>query len=314
MTPRIHLRGARYVLGEIEAHHTTIANLPERAAEFGMPPRAEMWGWGHVRRTERTLDALAVDAGRASLAAAGAAPGAVDALVLCSTRFPGGPRTHGALVERIMTGIGLGDAAFTGVTLNRCTNLLVAIRLAQALVAAGHHRTVLVVTTDRVTDESVRMENFALFSDGAAACLVTAEPGPGDTYAILGGAAAQRTDALDWSHEISSDLGREVNDRLLTPLGLGSGDLDGLLHANLYKPVVVLKERQAGFAADQLYTDNIARVGHCFAADPLINLVDQAAAGRLRAGGHYLLASSVPGARVGVLLHKLSTDDETELV
>ncbi|MCG7523700.1 3-oxoacyl-ACP synthase [Streptomyces sp. OfavH-34-F] len=300
----VHLSAPRYVLGEHPADHTSIANLTARAQELRMPPKAALWGWGTVHRTAEDLETLAVRSGRATLAAAGTGPEQVDALVLCSTRFPGGPHTHGGFVRTVMTGLGLGDAAFTGITLNRCTNLLTGIRTAQAMVAAGQYRTVLVVTTDRVTDEAERMENFALFSDGSAACLVSDRPHGDDRYEILGGAAAQDPPSLDWSHEISSDLARVVNDRTLTPLGLTPGDLDGVLHPNLFKPVVVLKERQAGFTAAQLYLDNIPRVGHCFAADPLINLVDRAGAGQLRDGGHYLLASSVPGVRVGVLLRK----------
>ncbi|MFI9269512.1 3-oxoacyl-ACP synthase [Kitasatospora sp. NPDC052896] len=301
------LREPHYVLGEVTQHHTEVEGLADRARELGMVPKAALWGWGSVRRTERGLEELAVEAGTACLRAAGVDPASVDALVLCSTRFPGGPRTHGQFVERIATGIGLARAAFLGLTLNRCTNLLAAIDTARALVAAGRHRRVLVVTTDRVEDESERMEGFALFSDGAAGCLVTAADGsaPEDGYEIVSTASAQDTAALDWSHEISADLAREANTRLLEPAGLKVGDIDGLMHANLFLPIVSMKERQAGFTAEQLYTANITRFGHCFAADPLINLVDQEADGRVREGGHYVLAVSVPGSRIAVLLRRL---------
>ncbi|WP_405775351.1 3-oxoacyl-ACP synthase [Streptomyces sp. NBC_00859] len=302
----VHLSAPRYTLGENPADHTSIADLTERAAELRIPAKASLWGWGTVHRTGRSLEDLAVESGRASLSTAGAEPGDVDALVLCSTRFPGGPHSHGDFVRAVMTGLGLADAAFTGITLNRCTNLLVGLRLAQALVSSGQHRTVLVVTTDRVTDEADRMENFALFSDGSAACLVSTRPYGTDTYEILGGSSAQDPPSLPWSNEISSDLTRVANDRVLAPLDLTLKDVDGVLHPNLFKPIIALKERQAGFSADQLFLDNISRVGHCFAADPLINLVDRAEAGQLRDGGHYLLASSVPGVRVCVLLRKLS--------
>ena len=76
------------------------------------------------------------------------------------------------------------------------------------------------------------------------------------------------------------------------------------MHANLFLPLVAMKERQAGFSARQLYTANVTRLGHCFAADPLVNLVDQEQAGRIREGGHYVLAVSVPGSRVTVLLRR----------
>ncbi|MEW2065624.1 3-oxoacyl-ACP synthase [Streptomyces sp. NPDC007346] len=302
----VHLSAPSYVLGESPADHSSIANLTARAAELRIPAKASLWGWGTVHRTGKSLETLAVESGRAALTAAGAGPEEVDALILCSTRFPGGPRTHGDFVHAVMTGLGLTDTAFTGITLNRCTNLLVGLRMAQALVASGQHRTVLVVTTDRIPDEAIRMEDFALFSDGSAACLVSGRRYGEDAYEILGSACAQDPPSLGWSHEISSDLARVVNDRILTPLDLTLQDVDGVLHPNLFKPIIVLKEHQAGFTARQLFLDNIARVGHCFAADPLINLVDRADAGRLRDDGHYLLASSVPGVRVGVLLRRLA--------
>lgn len=307
--PAVHLSAPRYVLGELPADHTTVDGLAERARQFGMPPRAALWGWGTVHRTAKSLETLAAESARATLDGAGAAPADVDCLIVCSTRFPGGPRTHGAFVENVMAATGLGAASFTGLTLGRCANLLAGIRTGQAYVAAGMHRRVMVVTTDRVTDESVRMENFALFSDGAASCLISADPLGPDAYEIVAGATAQDPAGLDWSNEISSDLAREVNQRILDDAGMKIGDIQGVLHPNLYKPLVVLKERQAGFTREQLFLDNIPRVGHCFAADPLINLVDRQSAGDLRPRGHYLLASSVPGVRIGVLLRKLADTD-----
>lgn len=130
------------------------------------------------------------------------------------------------------------------------------------------------------------------------------EHGP-DRYRIVSCATAQDTKTLEWANEISSDLARRANEKLLEPLGMKLGDVAGLMHANLYKPLVVMKERQAGFSAGQLYLDNITRVGHCYAADPLINLVDRAESGQVQADRHYMLAASVPGQRIGVLLRRL---------
>jgi 3-oxoacyl-[acyl-carrier-protein] synthase-3 len=110
---------------------------------------------------------------------------------------------------------------------------------------------------------------------------------------------------MERTSQISSDLAREVNDRLLAPPGLKVGDVTALLHPNLFKPLLVMKERQAGFHPDQLYLDNIPRIGHCFAADPLINLADRAALGHIGEGHYCLLAASVPGSRIGVLLKRV---------
>ncbi|HVB42913.1 MAG TPA: hypothetical protein VNF47_09440 [Streptosporangiaceae bacterium] len=299
----MYLRGASYVLGEQEADYTEIDNLAELAARFKLAPNAGLWGWGTIRITKRELRDLAADAGAATLRCAAMAPSSVDAVVLCSNRIPGPAEGHGSFVAQVLAGIGLGDIPCYGVNLNRCVNLLAGLDVARAFVASGRYRAVLVITTDKVADGADRMSQFALFSDGAASCLVTTDPGvSAAAYELLGCATAQDTATLEWTNQISSDLAREVNDRLLAPRGLKLGDIAAVAHANLYTPLVAMKERQAGFTADQLYLGNIPRIGHCFAADPLINLVDRAALGHLAAGDFGLLAASVPGSRIGALL------------
>jgi 3-oxoacyl-[acyl-carrier-protein] synthase-3 len=304
MIETVHLRGPRYALGEIEVDHATIEHFAERIAELKLPTNAKLMGWGTVRRSERTLEELAVESGRATLAAAGAAAADVDALIVCSTRVPGSSDGHGAFMESVLAGIGLGDIAFYSQTLNRCTNLLAAIDVAHAFVRSGRYRCVLVVTADKVDEGGDRVASYALFSDAAASCLVAADAGDGAGYEIAGCANAQDAASLEWTKEISSDLARRVNDELLSPLGMKVGDVDGLMHLNIVKPLISIKEMQAGFSAAQMYTGNIGRLGHCFAADPLINLADREELGHVRPDGWYLLAASVPGSRAAVLLHR----------
>jgi 3-oxoacyl-[acyl-carrier-protein] synthase-3 len=304
-----YLHGPRYVLGEHAVDHTSIANLEARAAELRMAPNPALWGWGTVHRTGRGLEAMAVDSGSATLRAAGLDPSAIDALVLCCTDVPGSADGHGAFLERVLSGIGLRDIPFYGLNFNRCLNFLAALDLAGAFVESGRFGRVLVITTDRVFDEADRMASYALFSDGAASCVVSADKDSTvgrDGYELVGCASAQDAGSLDGANQIDADLARRVNENLLRPLDMKLGDIDGLMHNNIFTPLVVMKERQAGFTAEQLYTANIARVGHCFAADPMINLVDRAGLGHVRPGRYQLLASSVPGARIGVLLRKLA--------
>jgi 3-oxoacyl-[acyl-carrier-protein] synthase-3 len=316
----VFVRGACYVLGEEEADYTSITGLSELASRFRLTPNAELWGWGSIRTTRCDLEDLAARTGLATLRTAGIDASSVDALVLCSNRIPGPAEEHGGFVSRVLTGIGLGDIPCYGQYLNRCANLLAGLDVSRALVISGRYRQVLLITTDKVAAGGERISQFALSSDGAASCVVTSEAGDlstadsspadptaggTDRYELLGCATAQQTADLDWAREISSDLARQVNDRLLTPWGLKLGDIRVLAHANIFKPLVMMKERQAGFDAGQLYLDNIARIGHCFAADPLINLVDRAALGDIGVGSYCLLATSVPGSRVGALLRRV---------
>jgi 3-oxoacyl-[acyl-carrier-protein] synthase-3 len=299
----VFLQAPCYVLGEIETGYESIPGLQARARELGLQPRAELWGWGRIHRTERGLEALAIESGKSTLQTAGLEPSRVDLLVLCSTQFPGDGTTHGRFVETVMAGLGLCSASYIGLTLNRCTNLLAALRTGEALVASGRYHRILVVSADLEKDETSRLQGFALFSDGAASCLLSDEGAWG--YQVLGSASAQDISMLDWSNEIRTDLSCQVNDRLLGPHGLVAGDVSALMHPNIFKPLVVMKERLAGFAPAQLFTANISRVGHCFAADPLINLVDRVAVGHVPDGGIAMLAASVPGSRIGVLLRSM---------
>ncbi|MEU5978366.1 3-oxoacyl-ACP synthase [Streptomyces sp. NPDC047315] len=305
-TSPVFLLAPRYVLGEVEEPYTAVDDLPGRVAQYGIPLAPDTWGWGSFFRTGRSTVDLAVDSGAATLTAVGVPPSTVDGLVVCTSAVPGSVDDHAAFLGAIVRGLGLSGVSFAcGVTLNRCNNLLAALHLARPLVACGAHRRVLVVTADRIVDEAVRLEKFALFSDGAASCLLTAVQGPG-AFAVLATAAAQDAGALGGEDQIDPRLAVAVNGELERVTGVSPEKVTAVLPANLVRPLLTLKERQAGFRAEQVRTDNVARVGHCFAADPLVNLADLVAAGGARPDGLYLLASSVPGARHGVLLRKLT--------
>jgi len=304
----VYLRGASYVLGESEVGYADIPDMAELAAEFGLALNPGLWGWGTVRNTRRDLADLAAATGRATLRAAGIEPASVDALVLCSTRIPGPADDHGSFMADVLTGIGVGDIPFYGMSLNRCVNLLAGLDVANAFVTGGRYRHVLVITVDAVAEGAAGISQFALYSDAAASCIMCPDPGPpgaADSYEILGCATAQDATTMAATSQISSDLARAVNDQLLEPPGLKTSDIAALLHLNLFKPLIMMKERQSGFRPGQLYLDNIERLGHCFAADPLINLVDRAALGHFGEGHYCLLAASVPGSRIGVLLKKV---------
>ncbi|MGW1616073.1 3-oxoacyl-ACP synthase [Streptomyces sp. NPDC002285] len=306
-TSPVFLTAPRYVLGETEEPYTAVRDLEARAAHFAIPVAPGTWGWGSFHRTRRTPAELAVDSGNATLDAAGVARDEVDGLIVCTSAFPRSVDDHAGYLGSVLDGLGLTRTAFAcGMTLNRCNNLLAALHLARSLVASGSHRQVLVVTADRIDDESVRLEKFALFTDGAASCLVSAEERGADCFAVVASAAAQDPAVLGVRDQIDSRLAIAVNNELERVTGIPREKVTAVLPANLVRPLVLMKERQAGFSPQQLRMGNVERLGHCFAADPVINLADLVASGEGETDELYLLASSVPGARHGVLLRKVS--------
>src|ERR1700680_881663 len=105
----VYLLGPPYVRGEHEVEHTAIENLGELARRFKLAPKADLWGWGTIRTTDRELEDLAAETGRQSLKTAGIGTGSIEAVVLCSNRIPGPAEGHGQFVADVLTGIGLGD-------------------------------------------------------------------------------------------------------------------------------------------------------------------------------------------------------------
>jgi 3-oxoacyl-[acyl-carrier-protein] synthase-3 len=298
-----HLGGVSYVLGEYEHHYLDIEDFLQIAARYQMIEDARLWGWGSFWKSERPAIDLGLEAGRRALKTSGISPGDIDALILCATELPPGLDAHAAYCKRFAQELGLReDLLLFGVTLNRCATLLSALSLASGLIKGGQRRAILVISGDKVGNECHRFQKFALFSDGASSCIVAAEDLDG--YSILGAASAIDTDSMKSDGEISARLARNVNERLLSQARIVQTDVKVILNNNLFLPIVKMKEQQAGFQLPQLFLENINGKGHCFGSDPLINLADYAAKGLASTGDYLMLASSVPGIRLGVLLQQ----------
>ncbi|MGB8843141.1 MAG: 3-oxoacyl-[acyl-carrier-protein] synthase III C-terminal domain-containing protein [Aliidongia sp.] len=298
----VHLHGCHYVLGEDERQVAQIPGLAGFVVKNQMIDDPALWGWGRYRVSALSAAELVAETARRSLAEFGDRRPPVDAVILCTTRVPADVDRHADIVGRLLENLGLRHAIPYGVTLNRCATLLAGFSLAEALIRSGRHRAILLAAGDTIAADDQRLRSFAVFSDGAASCVVSA--GEDGEYELLGTAAAVDAGTMRSNGEISADLARQASSQLLAQAGVGFRDIQRLAHNNLFKPIVDMKEQQAGFRRDQLYLDNIARIGHVFACDPMINLIDLARGGSVAPGGLLMLGSSVSGARFGALLRK----------
>ncbi|KTS26643.1 hypothetical protein [Pantoea stewartii] len=288
-----------YVLGEESLSYDQIPGWHQRITGFSMSPLPALWGWGNFRSTNSSFMQLAIESSRKTLAFS---TQSVDTVIFCSTSLPADANEQTQLLCKYATALSLYHAEIIGVTFGRCTNLLKGMRIAQARIASGQSREILLVTSDCMANPIQRLENFALFSDGAASCLITHSDDARHGFDIL--ASAEQQDLKIIGNGLSSSLSIAVNQELFAETQINIGDVSRLFHTNIYLPLCNLNERQAGYAAEQLFTDNIARIGHCFSADPLINLIDADVSGLLPDQGIFQLAASIPGARASVLLQR----------
>ena len=299
---RVSVRGAAYELGEHEAGYREAHRFEEKIVQYEMLDDAAAWGWGRFFRSGRSRAELAVASARRTLALAGCTGAAMDAVILCAAEFPASVDCHAHYCRVVLEGLGLERAFVTGVTLGRCNTMLSSVYLAHRLVASQAYGSVLVIGSDLVADEEERFQPFALFSDGAASCIVTSQPGD---LAILATASVLDPPALDAAGRFSGRLGRAAIDAITRECSVPADKVSVVLPPNLFTPIVRMGEGQSGFRADQLYLRNAANRGHCFSADPLVNLVDRQSEDGTRPGEYVLLTSSVPGARVSILAEVL---------
>lgn len=300
------IRGPAYELGEREATYRDALHFSDKIDFFELVDDSALWGWGSFFKSGRDREELAVRSAQRSLAQAGCSSNDIDAAILCGTEFPASVACHARFCREVLSALNLGHAFFVGVTLGRCNTMLSAIQLAQGLTRTQAYRNVLIVASDQVVDEEKRFQKFALFSDAAASCIVSSEPSNG--YVILAAAAALDPAGMDTEGEISAQLGRSANDSIKRQCGLGPEQVSTVFPSNLFRPIVKIKEQQAGFRLNQLFMKNIAARGHCFSADPIVNLVDCVNERPLDHGQRVMLASSVPGARACILAEVWNAD------
>lgn len=293
-----YVLGAAYELGEHEVSYRQAHRFEDKISRYEMLDDAAVWGWGRFFRSDRSRAGLALASARRTLAAAGSAGDDIDAVILCATEFPADVDYHARYGRTVLGELGLGHAFMIGVTLGRCNTMLSAVHLADRLVASQAYHSVLVVASDLVSDEEQRFQHFALFSDAAASCLVTSRPGD---LAIVATASALDPSALDTTSRFSGKLGRAAVDAITRQSGVAPDKISRVLSPNVFIPIVRMSEGQSGFRPGQLFLENVANRGHCYSADPLVNLVDLQSANGTRPGEYVLLTSSVPGSCVRVL-------------
>jgi 3-oxoacyl-[acyl-carrier-protein] synthase-3 len=133
----------------------------------------------HVLAEGEAPSEMAVRAARAALDRAGIDATALDLLIV-ATNFP--DLTLPGSAPFIATGLGLANLPFFDLTAG-CSGFVYGLSVADAMVAAGRHRRVLLIGTEalsRVTDWSDR-KTCVLFGDGAGAVVL----GPGAPEAGL---------------------------------------------------------------------------------------------------------------------------------
>lgn len=295
-----YVSSTAYVLGERQYDYREAPSFDAVCKQHAMPDLPAVFGWGSYWRTERSVGELMIEAAGRTLARSGLSGRDIDAVLLCSSNFQSGQVANSLPLLRELN---LDRAYPLGVAWGDCTMLLAGLEAARAKVLAGLDN-VLVVSANRIEDEAYRFQHYALFSDGAACCLVSSAHRTG--FEMLGSVACSSPASLNGDKEATdAALFHQVHEQLMARHQVKTGDLEQVLASNVFLPVLKIKEGRLGIAGTQLYLDNVARVGHCFSADSLINLQDYEDHAHPRQGSVVMLTANATGLRCQMLLRRV---------
>jgi len=220
-------------------------------------------------------------------------------------------------MDTVRDKLGLDQARVFTMAHQSCVTGLYALKTVEALLRdepAGS--TALILVGEKVVSSVMQhIPNTTILGDAAAAALVSLD-GPGDT--VLG--LAQRTlgqfhAAGDMTPEQQGRyhesyvpaLAAVMRDAVLDA-GITLDDVSLVLPHNVNRFSWSETARLLGIPLARIYLENIPRMGHCFSADPFVNLATARAEGATKPGDQVLLASAGQGGTFAAAVVRTGED------
>lgn len=226
-------------------------------------------------------------------------------LVLRPVTVPFPPPYPRSAVRAVCEAVGLRHARAFTVTEQACAGGIGAVDVAAALLEGEPDPEAMALVLVGEKAQCRVQQNFpamGLTGEGVAAVLVGRG---GATDRILGYSCI--TEPVDHRLVMTEEAGKRfselyadavcaVVDEAIAKAGCVHDDIALLLPHNLNRISWVKLSSRLGVPLDRLFLDNISRTGHCFGADPFINLRTALDLGRLHSGDRYLMVSVGIGA------------------
>ncbi|MFD6548525.1 hypothetical protein [Streptomyces sp. NPDC058398] len=291
--PPVYLSSIAYELGArtpLERFGTPVVEREREAL------RAE--GIVHCRVTTETAWELAAHSAQRTLA--DASRPAADGIVYSSESFGAGGVTTD--LWDLLRGLGTPRTPALVVNGNGCGNLALALGVARNSVRADGHSEVLVAVADRLDDPDERYQpnGQTILSDGAASCLVgTRMPDAG--FRLLGISVRYRADfdhgavpAMAGVRVVMAGVEEAVEDlrAKVPPPADGGPEYSRLVTGNYGASTRSFLALATGVDTAADYAPHAADMGHCFAADLLVNLATLQEHKEVRPGERLLLLAT----------------------
>ncbi|MEN3307791.1 MAG: 3-oxoacyl-[acyl-carrier-protein] synthase [Micromonosporaceae bacterium] len=217
-----------------------------------------------------------------------------------------------AILTRVCRELGLSTATAFALTQHACASGLLAVYLAGQLLADGGDpdALALVLAGEKAfTPTAQFIPATTVMGEGTAAVLVGID-GPGERVLSYATHTDGRfRDGLLLAGELSAQFHQaygnalcDVMSRAARQAGLDLAEVDLVIPHNVNRVSWVRLCQAIGYPVERVFLDNVPVLGHCFGADPFINLASALERGRVRPGDRYLMVSVGLGATFSAMV------------
>lgn len=209
-------------------------------------------------------------------------------------------------LHEVCAELGLTGATAFSLTDHACASTLLAIDVAGRLLTCDGDPdglALILAGAKTFTRDAQLVPETSLFSEGSAACLVSAG---GTSDRLLSYAASMRGEFDGWitdEAEAAAKYGKaypeclaDVLHQAVDEAGLTMADLALILPHNVNTVSWRRLCKRIGFPRERVLLDNVPALGHCSTADGLINYRTAIERGLLQPGDTYLMAAAGLGA------------------
>jgi len=176
--------------------------------------------------------------------------------------------------SHLQSDFGLDQATVFGLNQQACTSMLGSLRLAGMLITSEPDMAkVLCVTADRFPENALYEQAYNLISDGAAACIVSAEPAGfkliawhGITNGALAFASDDETVGTFFNYSFAA-----IN-KVLLKANMSIKELSWIVPQNTNRKAWQILSSLLKFDFARVYLPTLPQVGHVISGDNIINL------------------------------------------
>ena len=269
----------------------------------------KFFGLERVAISDRPLGDMMVSAATGALARHGVAADAVDVLIHVHTA-PQAWALPVDLLPGICRRMGLRRAVYFAVHANHCASPLNAIQIGRQLLDESRRYALIVIADLTFTGILRQIPNTTVCGDAVAACLVSGR-GPG---------ALMRSLEIDYHGAHAKGPWQSVEDharfergyaprladvmrRAIEHAGIDRRDLRWIFPHNVNLVSWRDVAARLNLRMDQVYTESLPQLGHCFGADPFLNWSFELDS--LHAGDHIMVATVGLGAVFGAAVFRV---------